>query len=402
MAFYSPYQFALFRLLLGAYLAFVLIGYLVNAPDLFLPAAFLGSGDAGTQQFVAFHVLRFFHSGFQVQLYLGFLAVLSGCLSLGLARRWVAFVLWFGWIGLFFTQGRVAELHIFFVEWLLFVCVVAPSGEGWAFYRRPIASWRLSGLLFWGSWFILALGLFMLGVGRLSDPSWRSGSALLLALDSPYARDWFLVWGIKILPEIVLRGAAWIEAGFFVAFPFLCLWPPSRRWAWTILVCFLILSLLVFSTGVETLGFLLLAAFVFDRRWGCPDGAVEPGWIVFYDEHRVQGRVWADFLCAEDITGSLRFAPLTGKTAVKHLDEGETQPSTVLAFRQDARHSDAEAITTLIPILGGPWRLGASLKWFPPRMRAFCFRLMTGWMRLYGGKQVTSKADPEKRRCFLN
>lgn len=130
--------------------------------------------------------------------------------------------------------------------------------------------WHLPPLIFWGAWFLMAIGYTVSGVHKLQCASWRDGSALLHVLESLLARDNSLVTmtiNFMIKYPLFMKLSTWASLFLEISFLPLGIFDRLRLPYWvSFMVMHLgILSLIDFTD--LTLGVLMIHLFTFDGRW---------------------------------------------------------------------------------------------------------------------------------------
>lgn len=272
---YSESQFALFRVLFGAYLFQHFVLLMPHAAEVFSREGMLPSVDLNPTSRIFPNLLGVVDSPSGVQVWLSLLAALSGCLAAGLWQRPVALALWYGFACLFNRNVLISNPSLGFVGWLLLLLALVPAGDRWSLFSKrslseaPPGPWQLSPVLYWGAWFLLALGYTASGLHKLSAPSWRDGSALSHVLSIPLARD--VPWRewILSLDPVVLRVLTWSALAAEVLYLPLAFFERTRLLAWLSMVLMHLGILSVISFAELSFGMLLVHLFVFDSKWLC-------------------------------------------------------------------------------------------------------------------------------------
>ncbi len=404
---YSEYQFAFFRILFGLYLAIHFLQLIPHAGEIF-----------SREGVFADPALNFFHGLFPnalllvdtplgVTLFLGVLAALSFFYALGLKRRIVALLLWYGWACLFNRNNLIANPSLPYVGWLLLASCVIPSGERLSVdaLKKTGQIWQMPALVFNGAWILLALGYTVSGLVKLKSPSWVDGTAMMHLLENPLARDYFLREWFLAFPPFVLKLMAWISLALEILFAPLCLWRPTRALVWLgIMGMHLGIVTMVNFTDL-TLGMFMVHLFTFDARWLPPKrglGGDLP--VVFFDGVCGLCNHTVDFFIREDKEGILKFSPLQGAARKRLLGEDTAPITTIIYLDEKGRHQESEAIILMLGRLGGLWKVIAGLIWFlPVPLRNFAYRWISkNRYRLFGKKDVCRMPAPDERARFLN
>jgi hypothetical protein len=264
---YSPQQFALFRIVLGIYLIVHFATLLPYSTEIWSHQGLLPQANLNLTH-------GFFPSIFNISsapnVVHGVLIVLLVCsvlFTLGIQRRIVSLLLWYGWVCLFDRNNLINNPGIPFIGWILLCCAAIPKGEAWALFTHKKSDWTFPALLFWGAWAIMAVGYTLSGVDKFYAPSWYDGSAMTHLLNNPLARDWALRNALCSLPEAVLHGMTWAILCIEIAFLPLALWEKTRKWIWLITILMHLSILFIIDFADLTIGMLMIHAFTFDARW---------------------------------------------------------------------------------------------------------------------------------------
>ena len=276
--------FALFRVLLGLYLAAHFAHLVPYGRELFSREGILPDPSLNLTYGSFPNPLYVWDSPALVTVLLGALVALALLLALGIGRRLVAVALWFGWAALFHRNNLIANPSIPYVGMLLLLTSLVPPGEGWSLRERaPREGWRFPWQVYWVAWILLAAGYTYSGLVKLGSPSWLDGTALAHVLRNPLARPNALREGLLALPPPALALLTWAALGAEIAALPLSLWRAGRAVAWAALVGLQIGILSVVSFADLTAGMLLAHLFVLDLRWwplvrrGGSRGAAQPG-----------------------------------------------------------------------------------------------------------------------------
>jgi len=213
-------------------------------------------------------------------LVLAVLVALGGLIAAGVARRSAALAAWLGLVWLYDREPAIHNPALAFVGWLCLALALVPLGEPWRLSHRPSdRAWRMPPGLFAGAWWVLALAYGVSGLDKLSSVAWRSGQAIPLVLDLPWARPGLVRSALLSLPDGVQRAITWYGLGAELFFPVLAAWRVTRPLAWAAALS-LHLGLLVIMDFPElSLGMVMAHWFTFDGRWwdAFRRGARRPG-----------------------------------------------------------------------------------------------------------------------------
>lgn len=267
---YGARQFRIFRAVFGAYLA-VHFGMLsFDAPEVFSHEGMLPDGSVNPTSAVFPNLLLKFDSPTQVTAFTWALAVLSLGIALGVHRRLLGPLVWYGLACLFNRNVLISNPSLAFVGWLLLALALIPEGEGWELLRwnkSPQKPFLLPPRIYWGAWYLLAVGYTASGLHKLSSPSWRDGSALGHVLTIPLARDvpW-RTWFLELDPS-VLQMMTWGALAAECLYLPLAIHRATRPFAWLGMV-FMHLGILCFIDFADlTCAMLVVHLFLFDPRW---------------------------------------------------------------------------------------------------------------------------------------
>jgi hypothetical protein len=191
---------------------------------------------------------------------------LSMALTLGVWRRAVGPMLWFGWAYLLARNNLIANPGIPYVGLLLLLMALVPTGEPLALTARRNPAWKMPREVLIVAWIALAAGYSFSGYTKLISPHWADGSALMLMLDNPLARG--SVGGLAAsIPEWVLRCAAWSVVGAELLFLPGCAHRVTRKLAWAGMTVMHVSVLATVGFADLTFGMLVVHLFVFDLKW---------------------------------------------------------------------------------------------------------------------------------------
>ena len=313
----SPYQFAVFRWLLGLYLAVHFAALLPWGAELFSDRGVLPDPSVSPLDGLFPNLLTVLDTPAAVQGFLALLCLAALTFALGYARPAAAVLLWYGWTCLFLRNVLISNPGLPYVGLLLVLCALVPAGEG----LRPSGwrardGWVMPRWLWRAAFVALMAGYSYSGWTKLASPSWVNGEAMEMLLTNPLAREGLLRGLLLALPEPLLRGLTWLAlAGEILALP-LCLFRRGRPLAWAWMLAMHLGIVLVVDFADLTLGMILAHLFVFDPGW-LPARAPGTRRLVFFDGVCALCDGSVRFLIGEDRTGLLRFAPLQGETAAR-------------------------------------------------------------------------------------
>lgn len=379
----SAWQFACFRVVFGIYLAVHFATLLPYGAELFSDRGVLADPALNLTHGLFPDPLDVWGTPRFVTVFLLVLLGLAVAFALGLARRPVALLLWFGWAALFNRNNLIANPSIPYVGLLLLLTVLVPPGEPLApgsRRRRERQEWELPVSVYWVAWLLFAAGYTYSGCTKLASPSWQDGSALRHVLDNPLARPGPLRDLLLALPAPWLRWATWAALVCEILPLPLSFARRTRLWAWlgTAALQLGILSLVSFAD--LTFGMLMVHLFTFDPDWLPARSVAGARQLVLYDGVCGLCDRTVQFLLAEDRGAVLSFAPLQGETATAVLAHqghqplpGDVMKSVVFVrdlgtARQAILVRSAGALA-ILAALGGFWRVVAALRAVPRPLR---------------------------------
>src|SRR6185503_14284017 len=193
----SGRQFAAFRIALGTYLA-IHFGSLIHwGPELFSRVGALGNARLNPIYGLLPNVLARWDAPSVVTAFLVAMSALSVLFALGVQRRLVAVVLWYGWACLFNRNVLIANAALPYVGFLLLLTAIVPAREPWRLTmgRRANAQrdrFEMAAGVWLAAWAVLATGYAFAGAVKLLTPSWIDGTAVWHVLHGPLVRPSWL------------------------------------------------------------------------------------------------------------------------------------------------------------------------------------------------------------------
>ncbi len=259
-------QFALFRVLLGVYLAIHFAMLVPYGAELFGSTGVLPDPRLNLIPPIFPNVLNAELASGTISLFLVALVLIALLFATGIWRRTAAVILWYGWACLFNRNNLIANPSIPYVGLLILLTTLVPLGEGWSIRERR-ENWTFPIAVYWAAWIPLAAGYTFSGLHKLGSPSWMNGEALRLLADNPLARpgpirDWLLK-----APDAVIHAMTWFALAGEILFAFLSFTRATRFIAWAWLVGMHLGILAVISFADLTAGMLLAHLFVWDPAW---------------------------------------------------------------------------------------------------------------------------------------
>lgn len=389
----SPYQFAVFRWLLGLYLAAHMVHLLPWGPELFSREGIFPDPSVSPLHGLFPNVLTVFDAPLAVRGFLGALGLTALAFAGGWARPACAMFLWYGWTCLFNRNILISNPGLPYVGLLLVLCALVPPGEGLGIGRlKAREDWRMPLWIWRAAFFSLMAGYTYSGLMKLAAPSWLNGEAMQMLITNPLARDWFVRDLLEAFPTPLLQGLTWVAlVGEIAALP-LSVFRKGRLVAWTWMLAMHVGIALVVDFADLTLGMILVHLFVFDPNW-LPGRAGAIHRVVFFDGVCALCDGSMRFLIGEDHNRLLRFAPLQGTTAAgepavaKIFEADGADLKSVIYLRDAGGHKEvltrSDAILAILDDLGGFWRVLALARFVPRALRDrvydFIARNRYGW-----------------------
>ena len=262
----SPWQFTIFRIVLGVYLAWHFAALIPYGAELFSNEGVLPNASANLTYRAFPNLLAFADAPNQVRMFLAVLVGLSCCFALGWHRRTCAILLWYGWACLFNRNNLISNPGIPYVGLLLIFSVLVPKGEPLSIGRRR-ENWGMPAMVYWGAWFLLAAGYTYSGYWKFLSPSWQDGSAIYHLLTNPLSRPGVIREWMLTLPWFWLAMLTWITlVGELVSLP-LSIWSKGRCVVWVWMMAMHVGVLMVVDFADLTMGMLIIHLFTFDPEW---------------------------------------------------------------------------------------------------------------------------------------
>jgi len=396
----SPYQFALFRIVLGAYLFIHFVMLLPYAAELWSNEGVLPQASLNLTYGLFPNILYCIDYPWFVVVFIGLLTLLSLMLVTGFKRNWVCLILWYGWACLFNRNNLISNPGIPFIGWLLLAMATIPAGEPWTFKSQKDTDWAFPPVLFWGAWALMAIGHTISGYDKLQSPSWANGEAMGFLLDNPLARDWFLTDWLAALPIPVLKIMTWSVLGVELFFLPLSIWSRTRPFAWLAMIGVHLGILLVVDFADLTFGMLMIHFFTFDARWL---NSKKTNSIVYFDGVCGICNGAIDFLITENLQEEMKFTALQGETAKQNLGITSSADLTTIVFQQAGKtYVKSEAIIQIALATGGIWGLASVFYLIPKRFRNYLYDLLaTNRYNLAEKKEACRIPSSEERKRFL-
>lgn len=411
----SAGQFAIFRIIFGAYLLQHFIGLLPVGAEVFSNAGVLADPRLSPTHGLLPNPLATAWGGSPafVTAFIAVLAGLSLAFLLGVWRRFAALLLWFGWACLFNRNNLISNPSLPYVGLILLFCVLIPEGEPLSLAggsgRRP-GEWFFPAVVFRGAWFLLAAGYTFSGLVKLGSPSWVDGTALHHLIDNPLARPGFIRDLFLGFPPWLIALHTWASLGAEILFLPLCFHKWGRLAAWT--------SMMVMHGGIVlmvdfadlTFGMIMIHLFIFDPAWLLQHQDVRRP-VLFYDGECGLCNWVVRLLLREDAVGRMKFAPLQSAPAQVYLKaQGlPTADFDSLVFVPDWSDQTigtfrlrTAGVLGAADEIGGIWRVLSWTRFIPAVLRDGAYKLVArSRYALFGQYRPTPLPEPEWEKRFL-
>jgi len=366
---YTPYQFAIFRIIFGLYLMWHFLTLLPDAVELFSSIGVLGDPKLNfTYPIAPWNILYYFDSPTFVGFFVSGLLILSAMLVLGWQRPLVAPLLWFGWACLYNRNNLISNPSIPYIGLLLLLMVIIPKGEPLSLKGKP-KDWEMPLLIPVTAWILMAIGYSFSGIDKLFSPSWQDGSAMTHLLNNPLARDNFIRNIMLMLPEWSLKLMTWGVVIAEISFLPLCLCRKGRFIAWSIMVFMHLGIMMVVSFADLSIGMLMIHLFTFDQRWL---GKKKEEVTVLYDgECGLCSRAMR-FIAEEDTMDNFKLRSLQeseGQSLLEKHNLPKDHFDTMVLIKNNRAYIKSDAAIGIGESLGGLWRIGMLGKHIPKNIR---------------------------------
>ncbi len=352
----SPWQFTLFRIVFGSYLAVHFLHLAPWAGELFGKDGVLPDPTLNPTHGLFPNPLDLPLSDGMLTALVVFLAVVSLLLAAGRWRKPAAVVLWFGWTALFHRNNLIANPSLPYVGLLLVLTLLVPGGEPWSRGPRN-ADWAMPKWVFRTAWILMAAGYTFSGITKLPSESWTDGTAMKFLLDNPLARPGWMRDLMLSLPDGLLKLLTWGTLAAELLFLPLALWSRTRPWIWLTLVLMHLGIIAVVDFADLSLGMLMIHLFTFDPAWLRPRPS-RPILIRFDGDCLMCSRT-IRFVAEEDRAKLIRFRPLDV--------EGDRAPDSMLVESGDRTLDRSDGVLAILSTLGGHWRAMAMAGRLIPR-----------------------------------
>jgi predicted DCC family thiol-disulfide oxidoreductase YuxK len=399
---YGPWQFALFRVVFGAYLAVHFFSLVPYAGEVFGPSGMLPDPSLLPAHGAFPNPLFTLRSDAAPAFVLVGLGVLALAFAVGCARRVVAVALWFGWACLFHRNIFIANPSLPYVGWLLLACAVLPAGEPLSVWPRRRPGWRMDPWVFAGAWLLLAAGYTFSGLHKAAAESWQNGLAIKYVLELPMTRDGWLRELLLALPDGLFRLQTWSVLLLEIAFLPLCLSRRTRPWVFLAMLGMHAGILLTVSMTDLTLGMLVFHWFVVEPDWGI-DRRLSS--VVVFDGCSVLGDRVVGLLLQLDTERALRFAVRSERPTTKTTTTMTTTTTTdgdVFVYVRGGRAlRRSTAAAWAVADLGGIGRLALLALLVPRPLRDAVYDAVVAVGSARWGRRATRRTPADDDRAWF-
>jgi len=375
----SSWQFSLFRIVFGSYLAIHFAMLIPYADELFGANGLIGDPALNLTAGLFPNPLDAPLSSSALSWIIGGLAALSLAFAAGLLRPFVSLCLWFGWTALFHRNNLIGNPSIPYVGLLLLLCALVPTGEPLALAKRN-ESWAMPKWVFRCAWILLAAGYSFSGYTKMFSPSWVDGSAMSFLLENPLARPGPVRDLMLALPSIFLKYLTWFTLIAELAFLPLALWSKSRPWIWLSMVALHLGIIMVVDFADLSFGMLMIHLFTFDPAW-LPAKA-RHRLLLAYDGECLMCSGFIRLLAGEDRERVISLTTLQSEAGDgMRKRAGEASLGSMVVERDGEVFSKSSAFLILLSALGGHWRALSILGFAIPKRLRDCAYLFVAKRR---------------------
>lgn len=399
---YGPWQFTLFRIIFGSYLAIHFATLIPYAQEVFGPLGMIPDPSQIPTHKIFPNLLNTISSTGGLQGFLVALTILSLAFATGVARQAVSLLLWYGWACLFNRNIFIANPSLPYVGWLLLACAVIRSGEPASIWPKRKLDWKMNPWIFNGAWMLLIVGYTFSGLHKAQAESWQNGMAIKYVLELPTTRDYWFKDLLLQFPDIFHQLNTWGTLALEIFFLPLCLFRRTRVYA-TILMIGMHLGILsTVSIADLTFGMLMFHLFVVEPDWGVERQTRK---IIFFDGVCGLCDHFITFMVDADRENVLKFATQQGEAfqseEMKKLVKPEMGDS-IFYLKGDKIFTKSTAVLTALSDMGGVWRLALILKIIPAPVRDYVYDLIAkNRYQLFGKHDSCRIPTPEERARFI-
>lgn len=400
---YGPWQFTLFRIIFGTYLAVHFATLIPFAQEVFGPLGMIPDPSQIPTYKIFPNVLNLFSSTLSLQLFLLTLTLLSLAFAAGLARQVISLLLWYGWACLFNRNIFIANPSLPYVGWLLLASSVIRSGEPLSVWPKRRHDWTMNSWIFTGAWMLLIVGYSFSGIHKAMAESWQNGYAIKYVLELPTTRDYWFKDFLLSLPDIFHQLNTWGTLALEIFFLPLCLFRKTRVYATLAMIGMHLGILSTVSIADLTFGMLMYHLFVVESDWGVDRSTRK---VIFFDGVCGLCDHFITFMVEADRENVLKFATQQGadfqSEEMKKLVSPEMGDS-IFYLKGDKIYSKSTAVLRALGDMGGVWKLALLFLIIPAPVRNYVYDIIAKNRYHFFGKHETCRIPtPEERARFLS
>jgi len=276
MKWFGPTQFALFRILFGLYLTFHFFELLFVGKEVFSNEGVISNSQLlpGFGK-IPLHIFKY-DSPTEIRIFLASLVLCSIMFTIGLFRRIVSLIIFYGWISLLNRNPLISNPSLGYIGWILLACALIPKGDRLGFlltksqreteYKNKNI-WQVPDVIYYGFWIVMSISYVASGLHKLQCESWLDGTALYYIFTGPLVRkDNMIVKFLLNYPfliKILTIKSLFLE----ISFLFLGTFYRTRKSYWIAFMGFHLGILATVNFADLTVGMLLAHLFTFDASW---------------------------------------------------------------------------------------------------------------------------------------
>jgi predicted DCC family thiol-disulfide oxidoreductase YuxK len=399
---YGPWQFTIFRMAFGVYLAVHFFSLIPYAQEVFGPKGMIADPSQIPTYKIFPNILNHLESDLSLQGFLLVMGLFSLAFAAGLARKFSAIILWYGWAALFNRNIFIANPSIPYVGWLLLASAVISSGEPLSLWPPKKNDWKMNPWIFNGAWILLIVGYTFSGIHKAAAESWQNGMAIKYVLELPTTRDYWFKDFLLSLPDILHQMNTWSTLLLEIFFLPLCLFRKTRVYANLAMLGMHLGILSTVSIADLTFGMLMYHLFVVESDWGIERNTHK---VIFFDGVCGLCDRFITFMVDADRENVLKFSTQQGEAfqsqEVKSLITEEMGDS-IFYLRDGKIFSKSTAVLTAMSDLGGVWKLTSIFKIIPRPIRDLIYDMIAkNRYKLFGKHETCRLPTPEERAKFM-
>lgn len=250
---------------MGLYLLFTLLTSFPSSTEIWSNQGIVPQSKTNLTYGIFPNLLDNYNSPTQIKIFIVTLCFLSLFFTLGYARRFTSFLLWYGWACLLNRNNLTLNPSIAYIGWLLLACCIIPQGEPFSISKKK-TDWEMPELILAGAWVLFTLGYFFSGIDKLNSISWREGMALKKIMACPLGQSWNDVI-TRILPDWLIYFLNWLTISAEILCMPLALFKKTKKWAWLLATLIQLGILLSLNIYPIFFGMFTIHLFVYNKEW---------------------------------------------------------------------------------------------------------------------------------------